>query len=195
MRRPYHHGDLRAALIQTAVELVAERGVRGFSLAETSRRLGVAASAPYAHFADRDALLAAVAAHAYERLVAEVETERRRAPAERLAAIAAAYVRFAGTQRPLFELLHEGGVDKARFPEVAAAERPLDEAFRDCVRELSGGEELATAVEATAHGHAMLLLDGRFGEGEDAVRLASARAAESTLALVRGLTSARGDAP
>jgi AcrR family transcriptional regulator len=195
MRRPYHHGDLRAALIQTAVELIGERGVRGFSLAETSRRLGVAASAPYAHFADRDALLAAVAVHAYERLFAEVETERRRAPAERLAAIAAAYVRFAGMQRPLFELLHEGGVDKARFPEVAAAERPLDEAFRDCVGELSGGEELAVSVEATAHGHAMLLLDGRFGEGEEAVGLASARAAEATLALVRGLTSARGDAP
>src|SRR5260370_37991384 len=61
----YHHGDLRAALIDTAVEIIGERGVRGFSLAEASRRLGVASSAPYAHFADRDEFLAAVAVHAY----------------------------------------------------------------------------------------------------------------------------------
>ena len=57
----YHHGDLRAALIETAVDVIGERGVRGFSMAEASRPLGVAVSAPYAHFADRDDLLAAVA--------------------------------------------------------------------------------------------------------------------------------------
>ena len=62
----YHHGDLRAALIDTAVELIGERGVREFSLAEASRRLGVAVSAPYAHFADREDLLAAVAVRAFE---------------------------------------------------------------------------------------------------------------------------------
>src|SRR5262249_20335351 len=62
----YHHGDLRAALIETAIQLIAERGVRNFSLAEASRRVGVAVSAPYAHFSDRDELLAAVAAYAYE---------------------------------------------------------------------------------------------------------------------------------
>ena len=57
----YHHGDLRAALVDTAIELIGEHGVQGFSLAEASRRLGVAASAPYAHFADRADLLATVA--------------------------------------------------------------------------------------------------------------------------------------
>jgi AcrR family transcriptional regulator len=193
MRRPYHHGDLRTALIDTAVELIAERGVRNFSMAEASRRLGVAASAPYAHFADRDELLAAVAVRAYERFHAELELSRLEAPADRLAAIARAYVRFAGTQRPLFELLFDAGLDKARHPEIAAAERPIDDAFLACVRALTrDGEALATAVEATAHGHAMLLLDGRFGEGEQAVELAAERAAEATLALVRGLAGARG---
>jgi AcrR family transcriptional regulator len=193
MRRPYHHGDLRTALIDTAVELIAERGVRNFSMAEASRRLGVAASAPYAHFADRDELLAAVAVHAYDRFHAELELSRLEAPADRLAAIARAYVRFAGTQRPLFELLFDAGLDKARHPEIAAAERPIDDAFLACVRALTrDGEALATAVEATAHGHAMLLLDGRFGEGEQAVELAAERAAQATLALVRGLAGARG---
>jgi AcrR family transcriptional regulator len=187
-------------MIDTAVELIAARGVRNFSLAEASRRLGVAPSAPYAHFADRDALLAAVAVHAYQRFRTELEPEMSRfaAPAERLAAIARAYVRFAGAHRPLFEVLFEAGLDKRRHPEVAVAERPIDDAFLDCVRALSVGgesEDLASAVEATVHGHAMLLLDGRFGVGNEAVELASDRAARATLALVRGLTSAPGDAP
>jgi AcrR family transcriptional regulator len=187
----YHHGDLRAALIDTAVELIGERGVRNFSLAEASRRLGVAGSAPYAHFADRDDLLAAVAVHAYELFYAELLPEMNtfRTPADRLAAVARAYVRFAGAHRPLFEVLLGAGLDKARHPEIAAAERPLDDAFLDSVHALSDGgtaqsEDLAIAVEAAAHGHAMQLLDGSFGQGEEAVELAAERAARATLALV-----------
>src|SRR6202142_3412032 len=87
----YHHGDLRAALIDTAVELIGERGVGGFSMAEASRRLGVAVSAPYAHFADRDELLAAVAVHAYELITSDFlpEVYRHEAPADRRALLAA----------------------------------------------------------------------------------------------------------
>jgi AcrR family transcriptional regulator len=183
----YHHGDLRAALIATAVELIAEQGVRNFSLAEASRRLGVAVSAPYAHFADRDDLLAAVAVHASELFAAELAPELHgsQTPAERLAAMARAYVRFAGTHRPLFQVLFEAGIDKRSHPEVAAAERPIDDAFLDCVRALSDDPKgLASAVEATAHGHATLLLDGAFGQGQKAVNLAAERAARATLALV-----------
>jgi AcrR family transcriptional regulator len=189
----YHHGDLRAALIDTAIELIAERGVRDFSLAEASRRLGVSASAPYAHFSDRDELLAAVAVHAYELFYAELlqELNQLQTPADRLAAIARAYVRFAGTHRPLFEVLFEAGLDKSRHPELAAAERPIDEAFLSSVRALpdcgeTAAEDLAMAIEAAAHGHAMLLLDGSFGEGAKAVELAAERAARATLALVEG---------
>jgi AcrR family transcriptional regulator len=181
----YHHGDLRAALVDTAVDLVAERGVTGFSLAEASRRLGVAPSAPYAHFADREALLAAVAVRGYGVLDATYlpRIRRHRDPARRLAAIAHAYVSFAGTHRPLFEVLYRAGV--GRRPEVKAAERPLGEAFDACVRAL-GCPELAGAVEATAHGHAMLLLDGEYGEGAAAVARAAQRAARATLALAEG---------
>jgi len=192
-RDRYHHGDLRAALIDTAIELIAERGVRNFSLAEASRRLGVAVSAPYAHFADRDELLAAVAVRAYEHLYAQLEPElgRARAPADRLAAMAAGYVRFAAADRPLFEVLNEAGLDKARHPEIEAAERPVTDAFLACVRALSGGDEalsedLATAVEATAHGHAVLLLDSGSGQAPEAVERAAGQAARATLALVEG---------
>jgi AcrR family transcriptional regulator len=187
----YHHGDLRAALIDTAIELIGERGVRGFSLTEASRRLGVASSAPYAHFADRDELLAAVAVHAYELLIADLgpAADQFQAPADRLAAMARAYVRFAAASRPLFEVLYEAGLDKARHPEIEAACRPLTDTFLHCVRALSDGaeapaEDLAIAVEATAHGHAALLLEGDSGQPSQAVELAAERAARATLALV-----------
>jgi AcrR family transcriptional regulator len=186
----YHHGDLRAALIDIAVELIDERGVREFSMAEASRRVGVAVSAPYAHFADRDDLLAAVAVHAFERFTAELlpEVDRVADPAQRLAALAAAYVRFAGMQRPLFEAAFGAGVDKDQHPEVKAAEAPLDRVFTDCIRELANGaadpDELAAAVEAVAHGHAMLLLDEGSAGDRDATERAAERASRATLALV-----------
>lgn len=218
----YHHGDLRAALVGTAIEVIGERGVRGFSLAEASRRLGVAVSAPYAHFADRDDLLAAVAVHAYELFYAEVAGEmgQFQAPADRLAAMARGYVRFAAANRPLFEVLYEAGLDKASHPEIEAAERPLTDAFMACVRAISDGgdapsgacsggdapsgsgdedpsEDLASALEATALGHVMLLLDGGSGQGGKAVELAAERAARATIALIesRHLLGRSADAP
>jgi AcrR family transcriptional regulator len=185
----YHHGDLKAALIDTSVGLIAEDGVRAFSVAEASRRLGVAVSAPYAHFADREELLAAVAVRTYQLFRAELapELDRFPEPAEQLAAIARAYVRFAGTHRALFSMLFDELPDKRRHPEIEAAERPIDDAFRSAVRALSGkpsSDELATAIEATAHGHAMLLLDGGFGHASDAVERAAESAGRATLALV-----------
>jgi AcrR family transcriptional regulator len=185
-RDRYHHGDLRTALIDTAVQLIERGGVRNFSLADASRRLGVTVSAPYAHFAGREELLAAVAVRTLERFRTQVEAklELVTEPADRLAAIARAYVRFAGTHRHLFELLFDAGLDKARHPEIAAAEEPIDDAFRSCVHALSNADDLAIAVEATAHGHALLLLDGDFGKTGEATELAAERAARATLALV-----------
>src|SRR5215208_2417816 len=89
--KPYHHGDLKAALIDGAVELIGERGVRRFSLAELSRRLGVTVAAPYRHFVNRDELLAAVAVralHAFGNALAAPSSEID-PPEQRLAAMAA----------------------------------------------------------------------------------------------------------
>src|ERR1700722_9923767 len=65
----YHHGDLQSALVDAAIAVIDERGVRDFSMAEASRRLGVTTAAPYRHFADRDEVLAAVATRALSVLV------------------------------------------------------------------------------------------------------------------------------
>jgi AcrR family transcriptional regulator len=201
-RERYHHGDLRSALIEAAIELMGERGVRNFSLAEVSRRLGVAVSAPYAHFADRDDLLAAVAVRAYELFYAALAPaiEQLSDPSERLAAMARSYVGFAAAHRPLFELLYTASLDKNRYPEIAAAEQPLMAAFLDCEHALCEGDEalsydLATAVEVTAYGYAMALLDGDFGQGEEAVEQAADRAEGATLALVAGRHLLRSSHP
>ena len=191
-RDRYHHGDLRAALIETAVELLGERGVEAFSMAEASRRLGVAASAPYRHFADRDALLAAVAVRAAELLVDQLDRQVAPGPpAQRLAAAARTYVRFAFSHRPLFQALAGSGLDKDRHPEIGRAAQTIGAAFIVPSAELVNGDEtaaarLALAIVATAHGHAMLMLDSTFGTGHHAVETAAEQVAAAALALIAG---------
>jgi AcrR family transcriptional regulator len=191
-RDRYHHGDLRAALVDAAIDLIGERGVRDFSLAEATRRVGVTAAAPYRHFADRDDLLAAVAVRALETFAAMLSAERGKegAPEQQLAAMARAYIHFAAEERPMFETLFSAGIDKSRYPELKRAYEPID-VFFDLVAEVCEGDAaaadaLAGALEATAHGHAALLLDGEYGEGPDAVRTAADRAAAATLGLIEG---------
>ena len=189
----YHHGDLKAALVDGAIELIAERGMRGFSLAELSRRLGVTVAAPYRHFADRDELLAAVAVRALHAFADALAGQCSDAdpPERRLAAMASGYVRFAAEQRPLFDVVYGTGLDKNRYPELRSAYERVEEPLASCVAELcpddpQAAEELADALEAAAHGHAMFVLDGSYGEGPDAIDRAAALAARVTLALIQG---------
>jgi AcrR family transcriptional regulator len=176
-----------------ALELVAERGVAGFSMAEASRRLGVSVSAPYAHFPDRDALIAAAAVrawHSFHALVAD-EIGAATTPNDRLAGAARAYVRFAGLERPLFDVLYRSGVDKHRHPHLLAAEEQLSDLLLDCVQKVAGRDkdlvdELAAAVEATAEGYAITLFDGNFDAGDKEIDIAAQRAGAAVLALIRG---------
>src|SRR6202011_2035756 len=96
--RPYHHGNLRAALLAQAERTVRELGVQDLSLRELARQLGVSHGAPRRHFSDRQALLDALAEAGFARLGAELRSAADDAGADfepRLMAIAAAYVRFA----------------------------------------------------------------------------------------------------
>jgi AcrR family transcriptional regulator len=197
----YHHGDLRAALVDAAVALIAERGVREFSLAEASRRVGVSAAAPYRHFADREDLLAAVAVRAVNVFAAMIADEGGHSagghgeggqgtPPERLAGMARAYVRFAAEQRPLFDVIFGAGIDKSRYPELQRAWLPIDAqadlVLQVCEGDVAAADSLTAALEATAHGHAALLRDGEYGSGPDAVQAAADRAAYATIALIEG---------
>lgn len=193
-RASYHHGDLPAALVAAAFELVEENGLQGFSVAEAARRTGVSISAPYRHFADREELLAACAVAAVEELKRRFDAElaAEPTPAGRLAAIAAAYVRFAGERRPMFEVLHGAGLEKPKYPQLEAAAIEALAAAEAAARKLtpSGSDEetgvLVQALTGLAQGHATLLLDGGFGEPPGAVDLAAARARAATAAMLRG---------
>ena len=189
----YHHGDLKAALVDGAIELIAERGVRGFSLAELSRRLGVTVAAPYRHFADRDELLAAVAVralHAFADALAAGGGDGD-PPEQQLAAMARSYVRFAAEQRPLFDVVYATDLDKSRYPELVPAYQRVEEPFstrvaRLCPDDPEAATMLEDALEASARGHAALLFDGSYGDGPEATDRAAARAALATLALIQG---------
>lgn len=76
----YHHGDLRAACLRAARELLEEDGSAGLSLRAVARRAGVSATAPYRHFADRDALVSAVAAQGYRELAEHLAAAHPRLP-------------------------------------------------------------------------------------------------------------------
>jgi AcrR family transcriptional regulator len=197
----YHHGDLRSALVDAAIDVIAERGARGFSLAEASRRLGVTTAAPYRHFADRDELLATVAVRALSVFAAMLAdaADAAEAPAQRLAAMAGAYVRFAAQERPLFDTIFNSGLDKSRYPELQRAWEPVDTllavVLEVCDGDAAEADALADAVEASAHGYATLLIDGEYGEGPDTVNAAAAKATASARALIAGRQALRPAQP
>jgi AcrR family transcriptional regulator len=190
----YHHGDLKAALVDGAIDLIVERGVRGFSLAELSRRLGVTVAAPYRHFDSRDELLAAVAVRALQAFgeALAAQSSETDPPEERLAAMANAYVRFAAEQPALFAVVFDLGLDKKRrYPELRDAYESVEGTFAGCVAELcpddpDGAEQLGDAIEATAHGYAALLTDHPGTLDPADVARAAEQAARATRALIRG---------
>ena len=122
---PYHHGDLRRALIETALNMVTEEGAWNFTLRELARRTGVSHMAPYNHFEDKSALLAEVAALGFESLRKTLEAAARgqlRSARQALASTSAAYVRF-GVEHPAHYRLMFGAelANKARYPTLQTA--------------------------------------------------------------------------
>ncbi|MEY9963804.1 AcrR family transcriptional regulator [Streptacidiphilus sp. MAP12-16] len=198
-KRGYHHGDLRAALIDTAIDLIGEKGVGAFSLAEAGRRLGVTVAAPYRHFADREALLAAAAERGAGELAETLEqVPGDLAPAQRLALGAGAYVRFAAEHRALFETLFSAGLDKSRHPDLEQATTRaevalLPSAIALCEGDPEAAATLMHAIATAAHGHAALLLDGGFCGDASTVDRTVARAVAVTHALVLGRSALSGN--
>jgi AcrR family transcriptional regulator len=189
----YHHGDLRAALVDVSVDLVREDGIASFSMADASRHLGVSAPASYRHFASRDELLVHVAARVSNMLTGALQSAAATAsgPDEALTFIAAAYVRFAAAEPELFAALLAVARQKHEHRELEEAAGPLAQTFLGpalqlCDGDLAEAERLVVAVLATGHGHAALLVEGLFGEAEDEVDTAVTRVMTAVRALIRG---------
>ncbi|MFD3794318.1 TetR/AcrR family transcriptional regulator [Streptomyces californicus] len=160
----YHHGDLRAACLRAARELLEEDGSAALSLRAVARRAGVSATAPYRHYSDREALVSAVAAEGYREL-AEHLARAHPAPStpDELAAVAVAYVRFALEHPALFRAMFAEPCDPTSEERGAATE-----AISAYVRTIVGAafpgvdaEALSTTVWALVHGLAFLHLDGK----------------------------------
>jgi len=123
-RRGYHHGNLREALIEAALDLIADKGPAGFTFAEAARTAGVSPAAPYRHFADRDALMADVARRGFERLEAalsEAWADGRPTPMTAFQAVGRAYLAFAAAEPAYYAAMFETGLPPDLDPQLAQA--------------------------------------------------------------------------
>src|SRR3954464_4682833 len=158
----YHHGDLPAALLRAAGQTLEKKGIGARSLREAARRAGVSHNAPYRHFPDRDALLAALATEGFAQLGKHLAAHAGQESA-------AAYVRFALDHPQLFRLMFGGQVAYDRYPELRdqanAAYAGLEKQFAQYGSEAGIA---AAAAWSLVHGLAHLLLDGHFPEGKKA---------------------------
>ncbi len=176
----YHHGNLREALVQAALGMIAERGMPKFAIAELARILGVSAAAPYRHFRDRDALLAEVARRGFEGLEAELTLAAKAARADPVAALEAcaqAHLSYAGRETAVYAAMFDQQLLSSAHPELWAARdtallvlRRVAEAACDLslAARRPPPHMVALHVWSLTHGVATLFLDK---EGENAGRL------------------------
>ena len=170
--RTYHHGNLRAALLDRAERTLSERGVAGLSLRELARDVGVSHAAPRRHFADRQALLDALAEEGFSRLGHEMEEAIAGAGPtwrDQLGAFATSYVRFATEHAALLELMFAGkhSADPVREAADRAFAAPLALFVAGQAQgEIEGGdpERGGTVALATLQGIAALANNGMLGD-------------------------------
>src|SRR6516225_5556566 len=170
-QRPYHHGDLRQALVRSALEVLSEAGVAGLSLRAAARRAQVSAMAPYRHFADKEALLAAVAEYGFRELAARLTVANAAAadPRAGLGALGVAYVLFAREQPSLFKLMFGPMIEqKSGHPDLDEAGGACFDALRHAAAKFFDGDsdagDVALACWSLVHGLSALIVDGRLAE-------------------------------
>ena len=172
-KKTYHHGDLKNALIKAGVEILAKDGVNGLSLRKVAGRAGVSHSAPYSHFADKQALIAAISTEGFRQLyeqVSAVAEEYKTKPSRQLVEVAWTYVQFALDDRDRFKVMFSGVLEKEKdYPEfVTEAQRNFQllkmiiEANQASGVLRSGPSDLAAlSAWGIIHGFIMLLLEGQ----------------------------------
>ena len=164
----FHHGDLKRALIDATLQLVRSVGPQGFTLNEASRLAGVAKSAPYKHFRDKEALLVEIAVLGTQRMEQELRSasELEGTPRERLLAVGLAYIAFSKQHPDFFAIMFRSGIDKSSYEELGVAATSVfsiaDELAKEIEDSLVKARRLALAVWTMAHGFAMLLSEDAF---------------------------------
>ncbi len=198
--QPYHHGQLREALMTSGRALLEEKGIRGFTLRECARRAGVSHAAPAYHFASIDDLLAELAARGFDELAAAMTAEASRAEdatTGRLVGQGVGYMAFAAGNPALFQLMSSREANRLDTPALAAAAEKVRSLHAEAVEAViphASGEikqRMADFVGASVHGFISLLLDGQIG-GKDSSRALKARGLSLLSAMAETVIRAGG---
>jgi AcrR family transcriptional regulator len=165
----YHHGDLRRAILDEALQVIATDGPTALSLRDLARRAGVSHAAPAHHFKDKAGLLTAIAIDGYERLAVALEA------GSSLLELGAAYVRFALDHPAHFEVMFSPDLYHQSDVDLAAARARTAASLQSAAATMPGGRrDTALAAWSLAHGFATLWSTGsmaRLAGKQDPVRL------------------------
>lgn len=177
IKRKYHHGALKEALVDAALELLAEGGPANLSLSEAAKRVGVTAAAPYRHFTGRDDLMGELARRGFESFGERIEDawdEGRPDAQTAMGRMGAAYLAFAREEPGLYSAMFGTVATLAAPAPAAAADRALEILWRSVVAFLQqrgvavqGARNLALQIWALAHGVAMLSISGHLDPAKD----------------------------
>ncbi len=165
-KKPYHHGDLREALLNAAEQALAETPLEQVSLREIARRAGVSHAAPKHHFGSLGGLFAEVAARGFQRFNAEMIAASARihddAPEAHLRAAIRAYLRFAANNRPAYGLMFGKRAEMENSPALMAAGAEAWTRLENDAAKIVGtirAPAAALMIWSCSHGLAMLILD------------------------------------
>ena len=172
-KKSYHHGDLKNALIKAGLEILAKDGVSGMSLRKVAKKAGVSHAAPYAHFADKQALIAAISTEGFRQLydrVSVVAEENKINPSRQLVEAAWTYVQFAMDDRDRFKVMFSGVLEKEKeYPEFVMESQRNFQLVKMIIEanQVSGilrsgpSDLMALSAWGIVHGFVMLLLEGQ----------------------------------
>jgi AcrR family transcriptional regulator len=171
-RRGYHHGNLREALVEAALDLIAEKGPAGFTFAEAARQAGVSPAAPYRHFRDRDALMADVGRRGFQRFEQQLSAawdEGRPSLGVAFDRLGKAYLAFAHNEPAYFSAMFEAGLSMTEHRELCDAGDRAFAVLRGACEALVAGMPaakrpppamMALHIWALSHGIASLFARG-----------------------------------
>lgn len=169
----YHHGDLKNALIKAGVQILAKEGVSGLSLRKVAKQAGVSHAAPYSHFADKQALIAAISTEGFKQLYVQIEEivkARQNEPPALLVETAWSYVEFALNEPDRFKLMFSSVLEKEKeYPDFVHFSQENFSQIVEVVKICQaagvlrpGPADLTTvSIWGAVHGLVMLVLEGQ----------------------------------
>jgi AcrR family transcriptional regulator len=172
-KKSYHHGDLKNALIKAGADILSKEGVSALSLRKVAQKAGVSHAAPYAHFADKQTLIAAISTEGYKKLyeqIARVAAQYRSDPLRRLVEASWTYVQFALDEPDQFKVTLSGMIEKEQdYPAFVETAKQTFSLVVEIVEQCQaagllrkGAPDLtAVSVWALIHGFITLLLENQ----------------------------------